>query len=192
MDPRELLLGKELVAQELIQADQLRTALEYQSELPARLEDILVKLDLIDESTLSAFVAEREHLPTVDLTERSLDTQLLEQIPRAVIEGHEVLPFRLDAETILLAMSDPSDFRAIEEVQFLTSCKVETALAPRTKLREQIERYYATLPAPPPPIPTLEERLLGQIADPTVQALARALLKNGVVTPQEWQAGFDP
>ncbi len=191
MDPRELLLGKELVAQELIQPDQLQTALEYQSQLPARLEDILVKLDFVDEATLSDFVAEREHLPTVDLTARTLDLKLLKQIPRAVIETHEVLPFQLDDETILLAMSDPTDYRAIEEVQFLTSCKVETALAPRSLLREQIERYYSTLPAPPPPAPSLEVRLLGQIADPAVAALARALLSSGVVTPEEWQAGFE-
>ena len=191
MDPRELLLGKELVEQELLTADQLHTALEYQSQLPARLEDILVKLDFVDEGRLSAFVAEREHLPTVDLTARTLDRELLAQIPRTVIETHEVLPFRLNDETVLLVMSDPTDFRAIDEVQFLTSAKIETAVAPRSIVREQIERYYSSLPAPPPAPPSLVERLLGQVADPTVRALARALLRNGVITPEEWQEGFN-
>ena len=188
MDARELLLGRELVSAELIDPEQLRTALEYQTQLPARLEDILVKLDFVDEKTLSDFVAEREHLPTVDLASRPVDADLLAQIPREVIEKHEVLPFRLDPETILLAMSDPTDFAALEEVQFLTDCKVETALAPRSALRERIERFYASRPKPPPPPVPLEERLLADIADPTVAALARLLLEKGLITAEEWRA----
>ncbi len=187
MDPRELLLGRELVASELLRPEHLRIALDYQAQLHGRLEDILVKLDFIDERKLSEFVAEREHMRTVDLTSREIDEQLMERIPRDVIERHEVLPFRLDAETVLLAMSDPTDFRAIDEVQFLTSCKVETAIAPRTALRERIERYYDTLPAPPPaPLP-LEERLLERVADPAMQALARILLRKGVIQAEDWE-----
>jgi type IV pilus assembly protein PilB len=191
MDARELLLGRELVENELIRPEQLKIALEYQAQILGRLEDILVKLDFIDEKRLSEFVAERENMRTVDLSGRELDEDLMRRIPREVIERHEVLPFRLDGETILLAMSDPTDFRAIDEVQFLTSCRVETALAPRTTLRERIERYYDTLPAPPPAPPPLEDQLLASIADPVVQGLARVLLRNGMITPEEWQEAID-
>lgn len=188
MDSRELLLGRELVASELLRPEQLRIALEYQAQLHGRLEDILVKLDFIDEKRLSAFVAEREHMPTVDLSRQAIDDQLMARIPREVIESHEVLPFRLDDETVLLAMSDPTDYQVIDEVRFLTSCRVEAALAPRSELRERIERYYDTLPPPPPAPPPLADQLVGRIADPTVQGLARVLLENGLVTPEEWQA----
>ena len=191
LDPRDLLLGKALVDQELLPPENLRIALEYQSQLPARLEDILIKLDFIDEATLSAFLAEREHLPLVDLDARALDHELLAKIPRAVLEKHEVLPYRLEEGRVLLAMSDPSDYRAIEEIQFLTGCQVEPALAPRSAVRAQIERYTARLPKAPPPPPSPEEVLLARVADPAVAALARALLANGVVTAEEWEAGFD-
>jgi type IV pilus assembly protein PilB len=188
MDSRELLLGRELVASELLRPEQLRIALEYQAQLHGRLEDILVKLDFIDEKRLSEFVAEREHMPTVDLSRQAIDDQLMARIPRELIESHEVLPFRLDDETVLLAMSDPTDYQVIDEVRFLTSLRVEAALAPRSELRERIERYYDTLPPPPPEPPPLAERLLARIADPTVQGLARVLLENGLVTPEEWEA----
>lgn len=196
MDARELILGRELIESGLLRPEQLRLAHEYQSQISGRLEDILVKLDLIDEARLSTFVAEREHMATVDLSERRPDEALMERIPRQLIERHEVLPFRLDADTILLAMSDPTDFRVIEEVQFITDEKVETALAPRTALRERIERYYASLP--PLEVETeedpaaLAERLLEGIADPAVAALARVLLDRGLIDADEWRDALRP
>ncbi len=191
MDPRELLLGRELVEAELLEADQLRVALDYQAQLPARLEDILVKLDFVDEQTLSEFLAQREQLPTIDPSGRSIDEELLSSLPRSLIEGHEVLPYRLDEETILLAMSDPADLRVIDELQFLTDCKIETALAPRSAIRERIERYYSSLPEPPPPPPPVEEQLCQRIADPAVSALVRVLITNGVVNPDDWLEAFE-
>jgi len=190
MDSRELLLGRELVESELLRPEQLRIALEYQAQLHGRLEDILVKLDFIDEKRLSEFVAEREHMQTVDLSRQAIDDELMKRIPRELIESHEVLPFRLDDETVLLAMSDPTDYQVIDEVRFLTSCKVEAALAPRSALRERIERYYDTLPAPPPEPPPLADQLLARIADPVVQGLARVLLDNGLITPEEWHSSI--
>jgi len=191
VDPRELLLGRELVEAELLEADQLRVALDYQAQLPARLEDILVKLDFVDEQTLSEFLAQREQLPTIDPSGRSIDEELLSSLPRSLIEGHEVLPYRLDEETILLAMSDPADLRVIDELQFLTDCKIETALAPRSAIRERIERYYSSLPEPPPPPPPVEEQLCQRIADPAVSALVRVLITNGVVNPDDWLEAFE-
>lgn len=189
MDYREQLLGNALVREGLLTSEALEQARARQELLPARFEDVLIKFDFLAEKQLQDFLAEWEHLPIIDVESRALDRTLLERIPREVIEKHEVLPYSIDAERIVIATSDPTDYRAIEEIQFLTGMTVETALAPRSVLREKIERYYSTLPAPPKievELP-LTERLIDQIADPTVAALADILLAKGVIDPEEWQ-----
>ena len=193
MDYREQLLGCALVREGLMTPEDLERARARQEEVPARLEDVLVKFDFLGEDALRDFLAEWEHLPTVDVEARPLDRELLRVIPREVIEQHEVLPYRIDPETVLIATSDPTDFRAIEEIQFLTGAKVETALAPRSALREKIERYYSTLP---PPLPAeverpLEERLLDRVADPAIAALVEVLIDKGVIDPVDWQAALE-
>lgn len=192
-------LGRELRAAGLISDLQLQTALEYQHSLGGRLTDIIVKLGFTEEAKLNRIVARCEHVPSVDVGGRPPDADLMAQIPRRIIEEHLVLPYRQsDAragrDTILLAMTEATDFAVIEEIQFLTNCKVESALAPRSQIREQIVRFYAEHPQHAAPEQQVEadekhmqEVLLGKVADPTVAALARLLIAKGVIDAESWQ-----
>lgn len=187
----EIELGKRMVQEDLLTPVQLQTVQEYQRALGGRLTEIVGKLGFISEERLSHFVARCEHMNTVDLAGRRIDEELMRRIPRAIIERHGVLPFRQSDDVILLAMSEPMDFRAIEEIQFITNCQVEAALAPRTQVLERIARFYADHPelnlADDQLTPQeLERRLLATIADPAVQALARALLSAGVLDAKAW------
>ena len=220
-NPKEFRLGQELLREGLISEAQLKTALEYQRSLGGRLHEIIGKLGFVDEKPLNEFVARSQHMHTIDVSGRVIDEELLRRIPREVIERHEVIPFRQSDDSILLAMSEAMDYQAIEEIQFLTSCKIETALAPRSQVLAAITRFYdehpdvdaSAAPATPPagaeaPEETdseadletgseadLEadsearspEELVSRISDPTVAALARALLKSGAIDISAWE-----
>ena len=112
------------------------------------------------------------------------------RVPRKIIERHEAIPIQHDDGTILLAMSESSDFQAMEDFQFLTSRRIETALASRSQILEVIHRYYSEHPEPEQsePEPAPEDALLGGVADPQVAAALRALIKKGVLGPEDWQA----
>ncbi|MGE3166991.1 MAG: hypothetical protein AB7O52_18960 [Planctomycetota bacterium] len=189
----ESALQRELVEQGLISDAQLQTATEYQAAIGGRLTDIIRKLGFVSDDRLNAFVARREHMHAIDLESRTLDPQLMAKIPRTVIERHCVLPFRQSPDLILLAISEPLDFQAIEEIQFLTSCMVETALAPRSRILERIHRFYAEYPnlAGGFSGPPLEQTLVDKIADPVVAALARALIRSQVLDPKVWSEELD-
>lgn len=181
-------LKRDLLAQDVLSDAQLKTATEYQAAIGGRLIDIVRKLGFVSDEGLNAFVARREHMNTLDLKGRRLDPELMAMIPRRVIEHHCVLPFRQSSDVILLAISEPLDFQAIEEIQFLTNCMVETALAPRARILELIHHFYADFPevGGAPSSPPIGQMLVGKIADPVVAALARALIRSQVLDPQVW------
>lgn len=185
-------LKQRLVQESLLSEAQLQTALEYQESIGGKITEIIIKLGFVSEAELNQLIARCEHMHTVELAGRTIDEELMAKISRKVIEQHEVLPFRQSDNTILLATSEPMDFAAVEEIQFLTNCVIETALARRSQIRELIARFYATHPAiDPAPEESQEQvaqRLLDQIADPTVAALARTLVRNGVVDIEAWES----
>lgn len=182
-------LCRELVASGLMTEAQVQTSLEYQESLGGKLSDIVLKLGFVKDGDLNRFIADREHMRSMDLSGRTIDRELMMKIPRKVIERHEAVPVQHTDDTIILAISQPMDFQAIEDIQFLTNCKIETVLAPRSQILALIARYYdevaTLLPGEAEPIP--EERLLERIADPVVAAVVRVLLKSGVVTAEQWQ-----
>ena len=185
----EVQLGKDLVAAGLLTEVQLSTSREYQASLGGKLVDIIRKLGFVPDERLNALVAQRENMRSIDLTGCKIDLGLMARVPRKVIERHEAVPIHDDDGTILLAMSESSDFQAMEDFQFLTSRRIETALAPRSQVLEVIHRYYSEHPEPgePEPEPAPEEALLRGVADPQVAAALRALIKKGALTPEEWQ-----
>lgn len=200
-NPEEFRLGQEMLKEGLLTEAQMKTALEYQRSLGGKLQDIIGKLGFVDDKRLNSFIARREHMHTIDVRDRTIDADLMRRIPREVIQRHEVIPFRQSANAILLAMSEPMDYQAIEEMQFLTSCTVETALAPRSQILEAIARFYDEHPDLGVDVSSgaierateasEEDELLGEINDPAIAALARLLLKKGIVDVSEWRSELD-
>lgn len=189
-NPDEVQLGKDLVAAGLITEVQLDTSREYQASLGGKLVDIIRKLGFVPDEQLNALVARRENMRSIDLTGCKLDLKLMARVPRKVIERHEAVLVHHDDGTILLAISESTDFQAMEDFQFLTSRRIETALAPRSQILELIHKYYSDHPdtGELESEPALEEALLQGVADPQVAAALRALIKKGALAPEEWQA----
>lgn len=142
-DVAEVRFGEELLKNRLLTDAQLKTVLEYRDSLGGRVQDVVLKLGFVEEDDLSRFLARREHVPSIDLARMPLDRDLMARIPRKVIVEHQALPFRLADDLILLVTSEPYDLQVVEDVQFITNCRVEIGLAPRSLLQEKINRYYA-------------------------------------------------
>lgn len=125
----------------------------------------------------------------VEPAEGALDEELMAKIPREIIERHQIVPLRGE-HGVLLALSDPEDFRAIDEVQFLSSRPVETALAPRASIRRAIDAFYERAararraderPKAAATTADLVRRVLSVPGDALVRALVLALIEKGQV-----------
>lgn len=134
-------LGQALVREGLLSDAQLKHAFELQRTTGGDLRDILPKLGYVREAVLVQYLAREQHMHFVDPETVEVDEELMAKIPRAVIERHQMVPLKGE-NGVLLALSDPEDLQAIEEVQFLSSRPVESALAARSSIRKAINQHY--------------------------------------------------
>ena len=136
-------LAEALLRANLMTPAQLKTAVEFQKSLGGDLRNIVVKLGYVKESDLVSLVAQEEGIgSSAEITDEMVDFEALKILPRALLEKHQVVPLKSDGSSIVLAMADPNDLRAIEEVQFLVSRPVEPAVATKAAIRRTLNQLH--------------------------------------------------
>ncbi len=140
-------LGELLVRENLISVGQLRKAQEEQRQAGGRLGSSLVKLGMIEESELTSFLSKQYGVPSINLSEFDIDADVIGLVPREVAEKHCLLPFNRSGSTISIAMSDPSNIFAVDDIKFITGYNVEVMVASEEAIREAIERYFNSGPS---------------------------------------------
>ncbi|MFN2569994.1 MAG: type IV-A pilus assembly ATPase PilB [Gemmatimonadales bacterium] len=135
-------LGEILVREGLITQEQLKKALLEQKSSGMRLGYTLVKLGFIEETEVSKMLARQYRMPAVDLSRFEVDAKILKLIPPDIATKHSVLPLKREGRTLTVAIADPNNVAAIEDIKFITRCDVFPVIAGEYTLRNAIERYY--------------------------------------------------
>lgn len=135
-------LGELLVKENLISASQLMKAQESVRREGGRLATSLTKLGFIKENELTGFLSKQYGVPSIDLSSFDIDPEIIRLIPEDVAEKHNVIPVNKVGSSLIVAMSDPSNIFAIDDIKFLTGYNVEVVVASEVALREAIDKYY--------------------------------------------------
>ncbi len=135
-------LGEILVREGLITQEQLRKALLEQKNSGMRLGYTLVKLGFIEETEVSKMLARQYRMPAVDLSRFEVDPKILKLLPPDIATKYTVLPLKREGRTLTIAIADPNNVTAIEDIKFITRCDVFPVIAGEYTLRNAIERYY--------------------------------------------------
>lgn len=185
-------LGELLVRESLMTPAQLKTALEFQKSLGGDLRNIVVKLGYVKDSVLAGLVAQEENVSSSsEITAEVIDFEAVRTIPRAVLEKHQVVPLKGDGSALVLAMADPNDLRAIEEVQFLVNKPVEPAVATKAAIRKtlnQLPDLLKQLEAKAPKSAISPEKLKALASVPfekLVRAYVMCQIEKGQLTADE-------
>jgi type IV pilus assembly protein PilB len=136
------LLGQLLVKANLITEAQLNEAVRIQRLEGKRLSSVLVKLGFITEPALVEFFSRQYSTPVINLSEYKIDPALLKLIPYETVKKYQLMPLSKDGASLRLAMADPSNNLAIDDVRFLTGMKVSAYVAAESSIAEAIEKYY--------------------------------------------------
>ncbi len=135
-------LGELLVRNKLITEKQLTTALEDQKTAGGRLGASLVKLGFLQEEDLAAFLSRQYGVPSINLSEFEIDPGIIKLIPAEVVQKYHLIPVNRAGATLIVAMSDPSNIFAIDDIKFMTGYNVEVVVAADASLKQAIDKYY--------------------------------------------------
>ena len=135
-------LGELLVRRGQIEPTALTRAVEEQRAHGGALASHLVKLGLINEDALLSYLQKEYRLPVVDPSNLDIPPEVLALVPPAMVQKHHLIPVNLVRSTLTLAMADPSNLIAINEVKFLTGYDVKIAVAGASAVQRAIERFY--------------------------------------------------
>jgi type IV pilus assembly protein PilB len=137
-------LGEILVRENLISAQHLREALDYQREHGGRLGFNLVKLGLVSDDMITAVLSRQYGIPSVNLDLFQIDPQVLHLIPQEVAQKYSVLPLSRVGASLTLAMVDPTNVFAMDDVKFMTGLNVEPVVVAEASIQQAISKYYST------------------------------------------------
>ena len=139
-------LGEMLVEKGLIDEMQLQSAIGKQKQWGGRLGANLVKLGYIGEITLLKFLSSQLKFPCADLSKIMITDKIYSIISIEVAKQHHVIPLDLKEiegkKVLFLAMSEPTNFVAIDEIAFLTNHNVKPVIATNSQIHSAIKKYY--------------------------------------------------
>lgn len=135
-------LGELLVRNKLITDVQLAKAVEDQKVQGGRLSMSLVKLGFMKELDLASFLSKQYGVPSINLAEFDIDPTVIRLIPPDVAQKYHLVPINRAGSTLIVAMADPSNIFAIDDIKFMTGYNVEVVVAPDSSIKEAIDRYY--------------------------------------------------
>src|SRR5262245_3233728 len=137
-------LGELLVRENLISLQQLQRAQEEARKSGSRLGYSLTKLGYIAESDLTSFLSKQYGVPSINLSDFEIDQDVLKLIPKDVARKHLCIPINRAGASLIVAMADPSNIFAIDDLKFLTGYNIEVVVAAEPAIEEAITRYYET------------------------------------------------
>ncbi|MDD2271468.1 MAG: type IV-A pilus assembly ATPase PilB [Desulfuromonadaceae bacterium] len=137
-------LGEILVKNNLLTRDQLSMALEEQklSGNQLRLGSILISQKLLSEEELTSFLSKQYGVPSVNLADYEIEPAVIKIIPPEVVQKYQLLPVNRAGATLIIAVSDPSNLFAIEDIKFMTGYNIEMVVASERDIKASIDKYY--------------------------------------------------
>src|SRR5580700_1964391 len=140
-------LGEILVKDSLISADQLKQALEYQKKNGGRLGTCLVKMGLVSDEDITAVLSRQYGVPSINLRFYEVDTSVIKLVPQETAVRYQIVPLSRVGSTLTIAMTDPTNVFAMDDIKFMTGFNVEPVVASETAITEAIGKFYGSVEA---------------------------------------------
>jgi len=135
-------LGEILVKDSLITADQLRQALDHQKKTGGRLGTCLVKLGLVSDDDITAVLSRQYGVPSINLKFYEVDPAVIKLVPQETAIRYQIVPLSRVGSTLTIAMTDPTNVFAMDDIKFMTGFNVEPVVASETAISEAIHKFY--------------------------------------------------
>ena len=136
-------IGELLLKEKRITPDQLQEALNYQKANGGKLGFNLAKLGFVKDEELTALLSKQYGVPSINLAQFEIDPAVIKLIPAETAQKYQIIPLSRSGATLTIAMTDPTNVFAMDDIKFMTGYNVEPVVASETAVGDAITRYYA-------------------------------------------------
>ncbi len=136
-------IGELLLRNNRISLEQLRRAQQVQRKENLSLGAALAKLGYVSDEEVTEFLSRQYRVQAINLDRYEIEPEVIKLVPLEVCERHKVIPVQRAGATLIVAMADPSNLNAIDDIKFLTGYNVEPVVASEAQIKRALERFYA-------------------------------------------------
>src|SRR5436190_9437921 len=137
-------IGELLLKEKRITADQLQQALNYQKAGGGKLGYNLVKMGFVKDEEITALLSKQYGVPSINLAQFDIDPGVVKLIPPDTAHKYQIVPLSRSGATLTIAMTDPTNVFAMDDIKFMTGYNVEPVVASETAVIDAIQKYYPT------------------------------------------------
>jgi type IV pilus assembly protein PilB len=136
-------IGELLLKEKRITPEQLQEALTHQKANGGKLGFNLVKLGFVKDEELTALLSKQYGVPSINLAQFEIDPAVIKLIPAETAQKYQIIPLSRAGATLTIAMTDPTNVFAMDDIKFMTGYNVEPVVASETAVSDSIARYYS-------------------------------------------------
>jgi len=136
-------IGDLLVREKLISLAQLRSAQEESKRSSTSLSYQLSRMGFVSDQTITDFLSQQYRVASINLDEYEIEDEVKKLVSQEVCDRHKVIPVSRSGSTLILAMADPSNLHAIDDIKFLTGFNVEPVVASESSIQKIIEKVFS-------------------------------------------------
>ncbi|MGE3402719.1 MAG: type IV-A pilus assembly ATPase PilB [Vicinamibacterales bacterium] len=142
-------IGELLLKEKRITPEQLQEALNYQRQHGGKLGFNLIKLGYVKDEEITALLSKQYGVPSIALAQFEIDPAVVKLVPADTAQKYQIVPLSRAGATLTIAMTDPTNVFAMDDIKFMTGYNVEPVVASETAVIEAIQKYYGKAAAPP-------------------------------------------
>ena len=157
-------IGELLLKERRITPAQLQEALTFQKTSGGKLGFNLVKLGFVKDEEITALLSKQYGVPSINLAQFEIDPAIVKLIPAETVQKYQIVPLSRSGATLTIAMTDPTNVFAMDDIKFMTGYNVEPVVASETAVTEAIRRYYPAGAAAPRVVEKKERKVVAQQA----------------------------
>ena len=135
-------LGEILLKEKLISPDQLKTALDHQKQNGGRLGNSLVQLGYLSDEEITSALSRQYGVPSINLAYFEVDPGVIKLIPVETARKYQILPLSRVGSSLTVAMVDPTNVFALDDIKFMTGFNIEPVVASESSISEAIKKHY--------------------------------------------------
>ena len=184
-------IGELLLKEKRITAEQLQEALNYQRQNGGKLGLNLIKLGFVKDDEVTALLSRQYGVPSIALGEFEIDPAVIKLVPAETAQKYQIVPLSRSGATLTIAMTDPTNVFAMDDIKFMTGYNVEPVVASESAVLAAIHKYYPNGAAPravkaqerkPAPIPSNEANLTSAA---TLELVTKALEETAAIVDDD-------